>query len=295
MTATWFGLLLGSQRRLGSATEVYPALRTEAAAAVQLGITRLVAPEHLQAEPYLMLRPWPLLAALRAEIGSFTAVGSVIAGLTSSAQLTGDLSTVGAVGAGPVGVALAAGYRAEDFTAAGRPYEDRFRLRRQLRRAMVESGVVPDGLLWSATATVEAARRATADGADWYCPATTSDQNTAEIGAAVGGRGVLRRDVLIGATDADLRRRWDRYVAPKYGAYAEWGYTDGTNGVLAGTSEQIATRLASLIAMVHPSGIVVRLCWPDMNGSSALDHVHTFGHEVLPAFTQELLPLRGQN
>lgn len=287
MTGTWYGLLLGSQRRSATTSEAYPAVRAEAGAAVQLGITRLVAPEHLHSEPYLMLRPWPLLAALRAEIAPFEAVGSVIAGLSSTAQLFGDLTTVSAIGAGSVGVALTAGYRQDDFVAARQPYQDRFRLRAQLRLELAGSGSVSAGMLWSAASTVRAASRAKADGAVWYGGPTMSDKAAAEIGEG----GVVRRDVLIGVSDADVGRRWDQYIAPKYAAYARWGYTDDVGQVLAGTAEQVVDRLGSLIDVAHPSGIVLRLCWPDMDGPSALDHVLTFGDEVLPVLRQEPLPM----
>jgi hypothetical protein len=252
---------------------------------VRLGITCLVAPEHLQADPYRMLRPWPTLAALRAEIIPFEAVGSVIAGLSSVPQLLGDLATVTDIGSAPTGVALEAGYRADEFAAAGRAFEERFRSRAHVRRALADTGEVPRSLLWSAAGSIEAARRAERDGARWYCAPTTSDRTAAQISAALGAGGVLRRDVLIGASTTDLRQRWQQYVAPKYGAYAAWGYTRGADQVLAGSAEQVRNQLGSLIATAHPSGIVLRLCWPDMDGSCALDHVHTVGQEVLPVLS----------
>ena len=279
MSGTWFGLLLGSQRK--AAASLYAAVRTEASAALEAGMRVLVAPEHLHAEPYAMLRPWPLLAALRADLGEFAAVGSVIAGLTSVTQLAGDLATVGSIGAGPVGVALAAGYRADDFAAAGRSHEDRFRLRAAMRRDLVAREVLPAHLLWSAAGTVTAARQATVDGAVWYGAPSVAIETHRRITDAAG-RGVLRCDVLLGATGADVRRGWERYVAPKYGALSDWGYSGGSGAVLAGTAEQVADRLAAVLAEVDPAGIVVRLCWPDMDGPTAAEHVRDFGARVLP-------------
>jgi alkanesulfonate monooxygenase SsuD/methylene tetrahydromethanopterin reductase-like flavin-dependent oxidoreductase (luciferase family) len=268
MTDTWFGLLLGSQRRAGTG---YPAVRAEAEAAVAAGIRVLVAPEHLHAEPYTMLRPWPLLAALRSDLGRFDAVGSVIAGLSSVEQLRGDLATVESIGSGTAGVALAAGYRPDDFTSAGRSFADRYRLRAELRRAVTGHPV------WSAAANATAAARAVADGAVWYGAPTSANRTAAGITAATGRPGVLRRDVLIGGDD-----RWNRYVAPKYGAYANWGYTaDGAGQVIAGTAAEVTDRLGTLLATVGPAGIVVRLCWPDMDGPTAVDHVSTFCSDVL--------------
>lgn len=274
--STWFGMLLGSQRRASATDSGYPAVRTEAAAALTAGIRVLVAPEHLHAEPYRMLRPWPLLAALRADLGEFHAVGSVIAGVTSATQLAGDLATVREIGTGEVDVALAAGYHRDDFTAAGRPFADRFRLRAELRAAVVAWGATP----WSAAMTVTAARRATEDGAVWYGGPGTTPETTARI-TEITGPGVLRRDVLLGATDTEVRAGWERYVAPKYGAYASWGFADGAAQVIAGTPEQVVDRLGAVIT-VAPRGIVVRLCWPDMAGPVAADHVRAFGERVLP-------------
>lgn len=289
MSGTWFGLLLGSQRRPPASGSMYLAVRSEAEAAVNAGMGVLVAPEHLHAEPYTMLRPWPLLAALRADISEFCAVGSVIAGLSSAAQLAGDLDTVASIGTGPVGVALAAGYRPDDFAAMDRPYVDRFRLRAQLRRTMLGEHGLSKHLLWSAAATVESARRAVADGALWYGAPTTTEDASGLITTAAG-RGVLRRDVLLGATDAEIRQRWERYVAPKYGALADWGYAAGAGQVIAGTIDQVSDRFSVLLADVDPAGIVVRLCWPDMDGPTALDHVRAFAESVLPSLATCAMP-----
>lgn len=286
MTGTWFGLLLGSQRLPGTG---YPAVRAEAAVAVAAGMRLLVAPEHLRAEPYTMLRPWPLLAALRADLDRFGAVGSVIAGLSSVEQLRGDLATVESIGSGTAGVALAAGYRPDDFASVGRPFADRYLLRAELRRAVTSHPV------WSAAANATAATRAVADGSVWYGAPTLSDRQASEITAATEQPGVLRRDVLLGGDD-----RWSRYVAPKYGAYANWGYPEGGAAeVVAGTAAQVTDRLGTLLAAVGPAGVVVRLCWPDMDGPTALDHVSAFGADVLaalaPPATRTLEPRGGMD
>jgi alkanesulfonate monooxygenase SsuD/methylene tetrahydromethanopterin reductase-like flavin-dependent oxidoreductase (luciferase family) len=281
MSAPWLGLLLGSQRRTDSAAELFAAVEAEAAAAIAAGISVLVAPEHLHAEPYAMLRPWPLLAALRARFdGAVATVGSVIAGLSSVPQTLGDLATLRAVGTGRVGAALAAGYRPEDFAAAGRDFADRYSLRATMREALVD-----EHWTWSAAANERAARRAVEAGAAWYGGPTLSDGDAVAVACAVDGPAVLRRDVLLGSDRADVRARWERWVAPKYGAYARWGYAadGGAAQVVAGTADEVGESLSALIAAARPAGIVLRLCWPDMDARAGLDHVRAFGTEVAPA------------
>ncbi|HEY4280954.1 MAG TPA: hypothetical protein VGM91_22260 [Conexibacter sp.] len=277
----WLGLLLGSQRRTLSGGALYAAVEAEAAAAVAGGVNVLVAPEHLHAEPYAMLRPWPLLATLRGRLdGELATVGSVIAGISSLPQTLGDLMTVRAVGNGRAGAALAAGYRPDEFAAVGRDIADRFTLRAHLREALVGAGQ----WTWSAAANERAARRAVEAGAAWYGAPTLADRDAAAIARAVGGTAVLRRDVLLGEDDADLRARWEQWVAPKYGAYASWGYApDGSAHVVAGTASAVAENLNALIAAARPAGVVLRLCWPEMGAGAALGHVNAFVDDVVPA------------
>jgi alkanesulfonate monooxygenase SsuD/methylene tetrahydromethanopterin reductase-like flavin-dependent oxidoreductase (luciferase family) len=284
VSAPWLGLLLGSQRRMTAPEALYAAVEAEAAVAVAAGLDVLVAPEHLHAEPYAMLRPWPLLAALRARLKEPVAtVGCVIAGLSSVAQTRGDLATLRAVGDGRVGVALAAGYRPEDFYAAGRDVAERYAL-----RAAMRAELVGEHWTWSAAGNERAARRAVEAGAAWYGAPTLSDRDATAVADAVGGQAVLRRDVLLGRDDADVAARWERWVAPKYGALARWGYTrqerdGGAEQVLAGTPAEVAEKLNGSIAAARPEGIVLRLCWPDMDAHAGLDHVAAFGADVAPA------------
>ena len=127
---TWLGLLLGAQRRADDEAAIYRAVRDEARAAVRAGFRVVVAPEHAHAEPYRMLQPWPLLGAVREAVGApVAAVASVIAGLTTAERLAADVATLRGIGAGPAGVALAAGYRREDFASAGRDFDARFDVR----------------------------------------------------------------------------------------------------------------------------------------------------------------------
>jgi alkanesulfonate monooxygenase SsuD/methylene tetrahydromethanopterin reductase-like flavin-dependent oxidoreductase (luciferase family) len=99
---------------------------------------------------------------------------------------------------------------------------------------------------------------------------------------AAGSGCVLRRDVLLGRDDADVRERWERYVAPKYGAYAAWGYTGEAGAeVIAGTAAAVRERLAAVAEETGAEGLVLRLCWPDMDAHAALDHVHAFAAEVV--------------
>jgi len=272
------GLLLGNQRAGLSRHELFAAVADEAAVATEAGISLLVAPEHLDASPYAMLRPWPLLAGLRARLGSFDAIGSVVAGLTSEAQLRGDMTTVAAIGAGSVGVALAAGYRREDFAAAAREYDDRYRTRAELRSALSGSGPV-----WSAARTTTAAARAGQDGARWYAPATASEDELASFATASPEPGVIRCDVLLtDGADSDPGGLWTRFVAPKYDALGAWGFTDSAAGVLTGPAERVAEALARRARVGHADTLVVRLAWPDMTPTEGAAHVRAFAHDVMP-------------
>lgn len=275
----WLGLLLGTQRVEQDPGAVYAAVRAEARAAVDGGFTALVAPEHLHAEPYRMLQPWPLLGALREAVGAPVAVvGSVIAGLTTAARLSAELATLRGIGEGPVGVALAAGYRREDFEAGERDFAGRFDRRGAILRELAGTGACDPGWLWSAAGAERAARRAAEAGVPFYGAPTLP----AAEAAAWGGESVLRRDVLLGRDDADVRARWERYVAPKYGALASWGYTgEGGAEVIAGTAADVSERLGAVVQETGAAGLVLRLCWPDMDAAAALDHVQAFAAEVL--------------
>ena len=280
---SWLGLLLGTQRAEQDPAAVYRAVRAEARAAVAGGFTALVAPEHLHAEPYRMLQPWPLLGALREAVdGEVAAVGSVIAGLTTASRLTADLGTLRGIGSGPVGVALAAGYRPEDFAAGERDFAGRFDRRAAILRELADGGACDEGWLWSAAGTERAARRAGERSVPFYGAPTLASADAASIAAAAGAGCVLRRDVLLGRDDADVRVRWARYVAPKYGAYANWGYTGDEGGeVIAGTAAEVAERLDAVTRETGASGLVLRLCWPDMDAPAALEHVQAFAAEVI--------------
>lgn len=279
---TRVGLLLGSQRAGLDPHGLFEAVAAEAAVAVAGGLDLLVAPEHLDAHPYAMLRPWPLLAALRARLDAFDAVGSVVAGLTSQTQLTGDMTTVAAIGTGAVGVALAAGYRREDFAAAGRDYDDRYRAREKLRSAI--SG---GDLVWSAAGTTTAAARAARDGVRWYAPATCSEEGLGSLAAVSEEPGVIRCDVLL-SDDEDPAGRWARFVAPKYDALGSWGFTDSSAGVLAGPADSVAEALARRARAAGADTLVVRLSWPDMTAAEGLTHVAAFARDVMPLLTREL-------
>jgi alkanesulfonate monooxygenase SsuD/methylene tetrahydromethanopterin reductase-like flavin-dependent oxidoreductase (luciferase family) len=280
--SAWLGLLLGTQRREQDPAAVYAAVRAEARAAVKGGFSALVAPEHLHAEPYRMLQPWPLLGALREAVGApVAAVGSVIAGLTTAARLAAELATLRGIGEGPVGVALAAGYRPEDFAAGERDFGRRFERRGAILEALAAEEACDPGWLWSAAGTEKAAVRAAEAGVPFYGAPTLPVAEAAAMGAEAGC--VLRRDVLLARDDRDLASRWKRYVAPKYGAYASWGYASGMAGreVIAGTASQVGEELASVAARTGADGLVLRLCWPDMDAPAALDHVRAFAAEVV--------------
>lgn len=279
---TWIGLLLGGQRRAADERAIYRAVRAEAIAAAEGGFSVLVAPEHAHAEPYRMLQPWPLLGAVREATGGEVAtVASVIAGLTTAERLAADIATLRAIGDGAAGVALAAGYRRADFAAAGRDFETRFERRGAILAALAaDSDGCEPGWLWSAAGTTRAAQRAAASGVPWY-GAPTLDAGRA---AAIGGDVVLRRDVLLADGPADLADRARRFVEPKYGAYAAWGYGDGDAGaVVAGEPGEVAGALGRLITTLRPRGLVLRLCWPDMDGDQAAAHVRAFARDVVPA------------
>jgi alkanesulfonate monooxygenase SsuD/methylene tetrahydromethanopterin reductase-like flavin-dependent oxidoreductase (luciferase family) len=281
--SAWLGLLLGTQRSEQDPAAVYAAVRAEARAAAEGGFSALVAPEHLHAEPYRMLQPWPLLGALREAVGApVTAVGSVIAGLTTAPRLAAELATLRGIGEGPVGVALAAGYRPEDFAAGERDFGRRFERRGAILEALAAGEACDTGWLWSAAGTEKAAVRAGEAGVPFYGAPTLPVADAAAMARAAGAGCVLRRDVLLARDDRDLGARWERYVAPKYGAYAAWGYASGAAGgeVIAGTASQVGEELASVAAETGAEGLVLRLCWPDMDAPVALDHVEAFTAEV---------------
>jgi hypothetical protein len=281
----WLGLLLGAQRMADDEAEIYRAVRAEARAAVRGGFRAVVAPEHADARPYRMLQPWPLLGAVREAVdGPVAAVASVIAGLTTAERLAADVANLRAIGAGPAGAALAAGYRREDFASAGRDFATRFDARGRILASLAESRACDEGWLWSAAGTARAVRRAGSAGAHWYGGPTLSEHDAVAFASGAATDCVLRRDVLLGADPDDLQDRWARFVAPKYGAYAAWGYDDGdARAVIAGTGAEIAGRLRDLIVRVRPRGIVLRLCWPDMSPAEGLAHVEAFAAGVAPS------------
>jgi len=283
----WWGLLLGSQRSRQEPRAVYAAVRAEARVAVQGGLEVLVAPEHLLAEPYTMLQPWPLLAALRQDTGCASTVACIIAGLTSPLQVLRDLATLSAIGNGGVGLALAAGYRQEEFAAAGRDFAARFQSRQAVLAAAARRTV---DHLWSCTTTARAAHHAVRAGALWYAGPGVTDDALRAMRDATGGPGILRRDVFVANSPADVRSGVERFVAPKYAAYQRWNYGPGTGGVIAGTPEQVIESLSAMVELLRPQGVVLRLCWPDMSHEEAIRHLATFLQDVLPA-----LPRRSVN
>lgn len=283
----WIGLLLGTQRGDMAFGDMYEAVRDEARAAAEGGFHALVAPEHFDAAPYQMLQPWPLLGAVREAIDApIATVASIIAGLTSAERITADLLTLRAIGDGPCGVALAAGYRPEDFLAARQPFAARWTRRAEILHALVNAGICDPGWLWSAAGTPRAARRAREAGVPIYGAPTLSVEEAAIVGAAGGHGQVLRRDVLIGRDEVDLRDRWERFGAPKYGAYARWGFTAGAGGssaVVLGTPHEATAALRAVIRRTGATGLVLRLCWPDMTAAESIAHVRHFASDVMPA------------
>lgn len=283
----WIGLLLGTQRSGMPFGDMYAAVREESRAAADGGFHALVAPEHLDADTYRMLQPWPLLGAMREAVGApIATVASIIAGLTSADRIAADVRTLRAIGDGPAGVALAAGYRPEDFAAARRPFGERWTRRAEILNALAQSGACDSGWLWSAAGTKRAARHACEAAVPVYGPPTAADDDAIALGV-VGGHGlVLRRDVLIGAGEAELRDLWERFGAPKYGAYTRWGFTDGVGAastVVAGRPLEVAAALRDTIRRTAAAGLVVRLCWPDMTASESVAHVNRFVADVMPA------------
>lgn len=276
----WWGLLLGSQRSRRETRAVYDAVRSEATVAVQGGLDLLVAPEHLMAEPYTMLQPWPLLAALRQDTGHAGTVACIIAGLTSPLQVMRDLATLSAIGDGAVGLALAAGYRQEEFAAAGRDFAARFQSRQAVLAAAAHRTV---DHLWSCTTTARAARHAAQAGALWYAGPGVTDDALRAMRDAAGGSGILRRDVFVANSPADVRSGVERFVAPKYAVYQRWNYGPSAGGVIAGTPEQVIESLSTMVELLRPEGVVLRLCWPDMSHEEAIRHLTTFLRDVLPA------------
>jgi alkanesulfonate monooxygenase SsuD/methylene tetrahydromethanopterin reductase-like flavin-dependent oxidoreductase (luciferase family) len=265
--------------------EMYVAVREEARAAVEGGFHMLVAPEHLRAEPYGMLQPWPLLAAVReAAPAPVATVASIIAGLSSAERIAAELATLRAIGDGPAGVALAAGYRPEDFAAARRPYAERYARRGEILHALADSGACDPGWLWSAAGTEQAARRAREAGVPMYGAPTLGVDEAVALGAAGGYGQVLRRDVLIGDDEAQARDYWERFGALKYGAYERWGFTEAADhAVIVGTPAQVADRLRAVVERTGALGLVLRLCWPEMTAAESLAHVRRFVTDVAPA------------
>ena len=282
----WIGLLLGTQRGTMAYDDMYAAVRAEARAAAAGGFHALVAPEHLHAEPYGMLQPWPLLGAVREAVDApIATVASIIAGLTSPERITANLHTLRAVGDGPAGIALAAGYRPEDFEAAWRPFADRWTRRAQILHALADGGVCDSGWLWSAAGTERAARRAGEAGVPVYGGPTLTVEEAVALGAAGGHGQVLRRDVLVGADGAEARDRWERFGAPKYGAYARWGFTGGQaagRSVIVGTPREVTVAIGDVVNRTGASGLVLRLCWPEMSAAESLAHVRCFATDVIP-------------
>jgi len=276
----WWGLLLGSQRSRQEPRAVYAAVRSEANVAVQGGLDLLVAPEHLMADPYTMLQPWPLLAALRQDIGDAGTVACIIAGLTSPLQAMRNLTTLVAIGDGAVGLALGAGYRQEEFAAAGRDFAARFQSRQAVLAAVAHHTV---DHRWSCTTTARAARHAARAGALWYAGPGVTDDALRAMQDAAGGPGILRRDVFVANSPADVRSGVERFVAPKYAVYQRWNYGPGAGEVIAGTPEQVIEPLSMLVELLRPEGVVLRLCWPDMSHEEAIRHLATFLRDVLPA------------
>lgn len=293
-SGTWVGMLVGSQRAMPHARSVYEAVVRETEMALAGGVAVLVAPQHLLSEPYLTLQPWALLAALRATLpGEPVTVASVIAGLSSPLQLLRELATVQAFGTGPVGMALAAGYRPQEFLQAGRDFADRFKARQEAVAELVTAAQVPSEWLWYSAGNEHAVRSAVLAGARWYTPPTLPDQEIKRLLTLLGGSCVVRRDVFTAETDVEVDRGLKAYVAPKYTAYRSWGYGEGSS-IVVGTPDRVTELLLKLLEETRPEGLVVRLCWPDMDVDEALRHLALFVSSVLPALKKPVRSMTGE-
>jgi len=122
------GLILGDVHGRVSPAEHLDGLLRQVEAAQRAGITWIVMGHHYLYGEYRWLQPIPTLARLTSELDPSVRLGTFImqVPLLHPVTLAEDLATLDLLTGGRLTVGLGAGYRPEEFTALGIPFDERF-------------------------------------------------------------------------------------------------------------------------------------------------------------------------
>jgi alkanesulfonate monooxygenase SsuD/methylene tetrahydromethanopterin reductase-like flavin-dependent oxidoreductase (luciferase family) len=270
---------------------------------------------HHAGAPSPILQPLPLLARLSAVApGMYLGTCILILPLHRPFLLAEDLATIDHMSGGRVILGVGAGYRPEEFLAAGVDRTERGKLLtegiQQLRSYYSETGhdvglkhvrvhpAQPGGPPIWIGATSKAALLRTARDADAWLPAPTARmeeivrgrkmhaQMRADLGRAPSVAQPLMRDVVL--TDADERSF--EYMQGEYNRYANHGVpivlrdVTGQDGgaFLVGTSEWVTSQL---VAAVNDgfNHLILRCGWTGQPRDVIMNQLEALISTVLPA------------
>jgi alkanesulfonate monooxygenase SsuD/methylene tetrahydromethanopterin reductase-like flavin-dependent oxidoreductase (luciferase family) len=331
VTSVRLGLLLTPQHP--EAADPVAALHEHLAlvhAARDAGFATVLVSHHYLAAPYAMLQPVPLLARIAAEAGEMRiGTGVLLATLPNPLQVAEEVATLDVIAGGRTVLGVGLGYRAEERDAFGVPHDRAARVYLDkldvVRRLLQGEQVTAEGPgyrlagarltlrplqrprppIWMAANTDAGVRRA-ARHADAWLVNPHARLAEAEAQAAAfrhlhcrePGQMPVCREVCVAATDEEAAGVALPALAPKYGAYVDWGQSEAMptgdtldrawddlreDRFVIGSPATAAAALRRIRDRLGATDLLARVTWPGLPLADALRTVRLLGEEVVPA------------
>ena len=299
-----------------------------------LGWDSLWTGQHFLTDSSAQLSPVVALARLSAEAGDMRiGLGVLLLPLLNPVDVAEQVASLDVICGGQCVLGVALGYRQVEHNAFGlavaearRRFADNVRIVRGLLSGVPVDAQLPWCRLAGATLSVTpaqeggvpvwigadadpAVRRAARLGDAWLVnPHTTLSTVARQVGLyeeerraaglASPAEHPVIREVVCAATQERAKELADRYLGPKYRAYAAWGQADALpqgesfdlpfealadQRFVVGTPERCFEQLAEWRTLVGVTHLIVRAHWAGMPEVEAAQSLQLLSSEVLPA------------
>lgn len=310
--------------------------------AEQLGFSSMVAGQHFLGSELRYYQPVPYLVHMHQFAPSMDCViGLVLLSLVNPVELAEQVATLDAVTGGRAVLCVGLGYSDHEFRAFGIPRETRVKrfveglelIKRLWSGDEVEFAgelfsvdkVKPAVLpvrrprppLWIGGQGEKAIRRAARTADAWYTPPFPTHEGLAQLrrifleerasaGLPLDGDFPVRREVVIGTSRADARRKAAERSQARYDIYIKWGLQDRLDEnakgfgsqqdedidarFILGEPEDVAEQLARLRDELGMTHFMLKPQWVGLPHETALKDLETFGTKVMPLLTDSAEP-----
>jgi alkanesulfonate monooxygenase SsuD/methylene tetrahydromethanopterin reductase-like flavin-dependent oxidoreductase (luciferase family) len=302
--------------------------------ASQLGFEAMVAGQHFLGNELRYYQPVPYLTYMNRFAPEMDVViGLILLSLVNPVELAEQVATLDAVTGGRAVLCVGLGYSDHEFRAFGIPREmriKRFEEGLNLIKALwsgeeiefrgevfnvdrilpaVQPVRKPRPPIWIGGQGEKAIRRAARMADAWYTPPFPTHEGLARLrqifleeralhGLPLDGAFPVRRELVLGSSRADARRKAVERSRARYDIYLKWGLKDrldqDSKGLgsqadedidarfILGEPEDVAEQLNGLREELGMTHFMFKPQWVGMPHETALQDIETFGTKVIP-------------